>query len=62
MRGLYFDGVVMDEFADQHPQAWSQVNCRWVTRKAQMNATAEANMGLDAYEPQRRSQKQGQSL
>jgi phage terminase large subunit len=25
MRGLFFDGVVMDEYADQYPQAWSQV-------------------------------------
>ena len=25
MRGLYFDGVVLDEFADQYPQAWYQV-------------------------------------
>jgi hypothetical protein len=25
MRGLYFDSVVMDEYADQYPQAWSQV-------------------------------------
>src|SRR5262249_4413987 len=25
LRGLFFDGVVMDEFADMYPQAWSQV-------------------------------------
>ncbi len=25
LRGLYFDGVVLDEFADMHPEAWESV-------------------------------------
>lgn len=25
MRGIYLDGVIMDEFADHHPQAWREV-------------------------------------
>lgn len=25
MRGIYFDGVILDEYADMDPQAWSQV-------------------------------------
>lgn len=25
MRGVYFDGVILDEYADHHPQAWREV-------------------------------------